>query len=228
MNDSCGHASRQRVLIAGAANGVGRACALAFARAGADLVLADHDSQRLSQLAADTRALARFCDVASESSVEIFASEMLGLVPSLNVLVNAAGSGYVRSLGMMRMSRALLPLLRRTEGRKVIANIAPRVTFANYRLFPYAASDGALCRLSEAVALQTQSSSIGVVTVMPGLERARIAQSGALPDERVARFVCFESGEPSALAAEICDLALAEVRQSLPANRNASPLRRAV
>ena len=43
----------------------------------------------------------------------IFAKDVLDHFPDVDVLINAAGDGYVRALGMMRVTLALLPAMRR-------------------------------------------------------------------------------------------------------------------
>jgi len=114
-----------RVLISGAAGGVGLACAYVFASRGAQLILCDSDGTGLTRASDASGGFSRFCDVISESSVAVFAAEIDAKFDSVDVLINAAGKGYVRTLGMMQMSRALLPVLRRGSGRRLIVNVAP-------------------------------------------------------------------------------------------------------
>jgi NAD(P)-dependent dehydrogenase (short-subunit alcohol dehydrogenase family) len=205
--------SPPRILVAGAADGVGRACAHIFAGLGADLVLCDHDGPELHRVARSTGSLARFCDIASETSVEIFAAEILNRFDRLHVLVNAAGCGYVRSLGMMRISRALMPALRNAGGTKLIANVAPKPSLAQISgLFPYAGSDGAFARLSEAIALQGRSSSIRTVTVVPGIGGSHAA-AWHRHDIEAADTVLVSEVDAHAVASRIADL----VCESIPA-----------
>src|SRR5690242_9192967 len=98
---------RLRVLVSGAASGVGLACAEAFAARGAELVLTDHDGTGLTRAAERLGAHSRFCDSISDASVAILAADIAEQVPSLDVLINAAGRAYVRTLAMTRMTRAL-------------------------------------------------------------------------------------------------------------------------
>lgn len=162
-----------RVLVSGAASGVGLACAEAFAARGAELVIADNDGTSLTQVAERLGAHSRFCDSVSESSVAIFAEELARALPSLDVLINAAGQGYVRSLAMVRMTRALLPLLRRASGRRFVFNVAPAGGFSGAdAVFPYASSRPAFEALSHALSDQTKGNQIEVVNIAPRMVQA--------------------------------------------------------
>lgn len=199
--------SRPKFVITGAAGGVGRACALALAGLEADLILCDHDGQELHRVARSTGAMARFCDIASETSVEIFAADLLERFDRLHVLINAAGSGYVRSLGMMRVSRALMPAIRRAAGAKLIANVAPKPCLAQVAgLFAHAGSDSAFARLSEAIALQTRGSSVRTATVVPGVGGARAAERWERQDLESAETVLVAEVDARAIAARVVDL----------------------
>ena len=149
--------SSLRVLIAGGGGGVGAACAEALAGQGAELVLCDIDGIALTAAAERMMAFARFCDAIEENSVAIFAAEIAERFSSIDVLINAAGRGYVRALAMMRITRAFMPLLRRAAGRRLLINIAPAGGFvASDGMFPYASSLGAFERLSDALAEQVK------------------------------------------------------------------------
>jgi short-subunit dehydrogenase len=170
------HERPPRVLIAGGAGGVGLACADSLAGQGAELLLCDIDGIALTGAAERLGAFARFCDAIEDNSVAILAAEIDEKFSSIDVLINAAGRGYVRALAMMRMTRALMPLLRRTSGRRLLINIAPAGGFvATDGMFPYASSLGAFERLSEALAEQVKGTSIEVVTITPRLMRGQLA-----------------------------------------------------
>lgn len=159
-----------RVVVTGAGEGVGHACAAAFARRGAELILTDSDGIALTRAGDLLGAHARFCDVASEASVAIFAADIANDFDSIDVLINAAGNGYVRSLGMMRMSNALLPLLRRGRGNRLIVNIAPSHGLGGrHEIFPHAGSQHGFQQLSDALELKTKGLGIAVVVVPPVL-----------------------------------------------------------
>jgi NADP-dependent 3-hydroxy acid dehydrogenase YdfG len=161
-----------RVLVSGAGSGVGLACARAFAERGAELILADVDAASLDQAARQLGAFARSCDVCCEASVGAFAADVLRTVSSVDVLINAAGRRYVRTLGMMRMTRAFLPAMigERTETDVVnIASVGGFVPGASQ--FPYAASQEAFDRLSEALAFEVRGTNVTVTSIVPRTER---------------------------------------------------------
>ena len=170
--------ARPRVLITGACRGVGRECAEALAARGAELILADHDSDGLRELAPQLEAVGRYCDVASEASVTVFAAEVLERYEALDMVINAAGGGYERTLGMYRVSRALIPALRRGGSHRILLNVPPGEEDSADAIFPYASSHQAFQRLCAALAAETRGSSIRVLIGHPGSDHI----SQVLPD----------------------------------------------
>jgi 3-oxoacyl-[acyl-carrier protein] reductase len=83
-------------VVTGAASGLGREAAHLFARAGADVVLADVDVAGLETSAAlvretGRRALIRPTDVADRAAVEALADEAAGSMSGLDIWINSAG-----------------------------------------------------------------------------------------------------------------------------------------
>jgi NAD(P)-dependent dehydrogenase (short-subunit alcohol dehydrogenase family) len=191
-----------RVLISGAASGVGLACAYVFANRGAELILCDSDGTGLTRASDATGGFSRFCDVISESSVAVLAAEIDAKFASIDVLINVAGSGYVRTLGMMQMSRALLPILRRGTGRRLIVNVAPAGGMSRSAMFPYASSREGFQGLSDALGDQTRGSTIDVVSISPDIRLAS-GESADSPFYRVERV------DEDATAARIFDMVAA-------------------
>lgn len=170
--------ARPRVLITGACRGVGRKCAEALAARGAELILADHDTDGLRTLSPQLDAVGRYCDVSSEASVTVFAAELLERYDALDMVINAAGGGYERTLGMYRVSRALLPALSKGSVHKIVLNIPPVDEDSADAIFPYASSQQAFQRLCAALAAETRGSAIRVLIGQPGGDHI----SQVLPD----------------------------------------------
>jgi NAD(P)-dependent dehydrogenase (short-subunit alcohol dehydrogenase family) len=155
-----------RVLVAGAAGAVGFACAEAFSNHGAEVILTDCDGDALTRAADRLEAFSSFCDAIGTASLDIFAQELSALYPGIDVLVNAAGRGYVRALAMTKMTRAMLPLLRRGKGARWIFNIeAETAATQPETLFPYASSPPAFRALSRSFEEELRGSSINVVAI---------------------------------------------------------------
>ena len=167
-----------RVLIVGAASGVGLACAEALAGSGAELLLADCDGTALTRAAERLGAFSRYCDAIGQTSVDVFAEDVAGLVTGIEVLINAAGRGYVRTLAMTRVTQAMLPLLRRARGCRLVVNVASAGGFASRDgMFPYASSREAFERLADMLKEQTRGTGIDVVNVTPKLLPGAVANA---------------------------------------------------
>ena len=96
-------------LVTGASQGIGRACALELARAGATMVVTDINEVKLAQVAAEIeaaggQAAAFRLDVSSQESIEAGAKAVLERFGKVEILVNNAG--ITRDGLMMAMKRA--------------------------------------------------------------------------------------------------------------------------
>lgn len=178
-----------RALITGASRGIGKATALAFAKAGIDLVLVSRTSQSLAEVSDEIAPLG--VDVQSFavdlSIVEQVKPQMEAIVSQfpIDILVNNAGMAYTGDLLTMPLSdwqqvlalnltsvlqciQAVLPIMR--EGQQgTIINVA---SIAGYQAFPgwgaYNVSKAALISLSKTLAAEERAHGIRVVTLCPG------------------------------------------------------------
>ncbi len=177
-------------LITGASQGIGRACALALAEAGADLVIGSRNLEKLRQVAAEVEALGRktlalSLDVSSSDSVQRAVTAALEALGRIDILVNNAA--ITKDSLVMRMKpqdwdevlrtnldgayhciRAVLPgMVRQRYGR--IINISSVVAQAgNSGQANYIASKAGLIGLTKAVAAEVASRNITVNAVAPG------------------------------------------------------------
>jgi NAD(P)-dependent dehydrogenase (short-subunit alcohol dehydrogenase family) len=188
-------------IITGAATGIGRATALAFARAGARLTLADVRADELARTVAAVRAAggdasAVTADLARPEDCAAVVESAVRAAGRLDVLFNNAGVGTmvvggtvetieldtwdlaldVNVRAMYLVSRAAIPALRRAGGGSII-NTASVSAFRGSTGRPshaYAASKGAVLALTRAMAASYGRDRIRVNAICPGTIRTRL------------------------------------------------------
>ena len=147
--------------MTGAAEGVGAQCARALACNAAQLALADIDKVPLARLANAIQAHAFACDVLSEHSVTQLIGQAFEAMAGADLLINAAGSGYVRALGMMKVSRAFAAAAGGNPA--TIVNLA--AASGSIEHFSYAGSKQAFRRLSEGLGNTLHGHGVTVITI---------------------------------------------------------------
>src|SRR6202158_1257665 len=98
----------RRILITGAASGIGRRTAELFAAEGAALTLLDCDRKRLAEVARETGGVGREADVTQEASVAHAVEEGAAAMGGIDGVVNAAGiviRGSVLDVGVADWQR---------------------------------------------------------------------------------------------------------------------------
>ncbi len=195
------HLADKVAVITGGASGIGRGTALALARRGADVVLADVHEARLAEARAAVaalgrRVLAERCDVTRDEDVERLARVALAEMDRVDVLMNNAGVVLCGTLeqipvadwqwqfdvnvfGVVRGLRAFLPhMLARGSGYVVnTASMAGLFALTGPGA-PYVASKFAVVGLSEALALYLRPRGIGVSVVCPGAVDTNLGETG--------------------------------------------------
>lgn len=83
-------------IVTGAGKGIGRACAIALAQAGADVALAARTQADLDAVAAEITALGRraiavACDVSDEAALDALVARTVAELGAIHILVNNAG-----------------------------------------------------------------------------------------------------------------------------------------
>ena len=177
-------------LITGAASGIGRATAQAFAQAGARVLLADIDEAGGAKAAAELTAAGHDAeylnvDLTRAASIEQLASQVLQRFGAPDVIVNGAGWGKnhpfwegtpdlwekmiaLNFVGPMQLVKALLPaMIERGSGRIVnVASDAGRVGSLGETV--YSGAKGGLIAFTKALAREMARYQINVNCVCPG------------------------------------------------------------
>ena len=94
MSQGAGALTGRRILITGAASGIGRATAILFAAEGARVALVDQDAKGLAEVAAATKGLPFELDVTRDAEVEASIAKAAAQLDGLDGIVNAAGIAY--------------------------------------------------------------------------------------------------------------------------------------
>ncbi len=190
------------VLVTGAGSGIGLETALAFAKAGARLVITDVNEAALAAARAAVTALgaeclARRCDVSDEQDMGALADHVKEQAGVPDILVNNAGIGYfglfldtptaawrrtfeVNVMGVVNGILAFLPAMRGAGGERWVVNVASAAGFAPApSMSAYAASKHAVIGLSEVLAMELEGSGVRVLMVCPGVISTPIVAGNA-------------------------------------------------
>lgn len=183
----------QLVLVTGAAAGIGRATAFAFAEAGARVVAVDRDGEGASRTAELARligapaAWAETVDVSDEQAMEKLAEKVAAEYGIVDVLVNNAGIGLSGSFldttaeewkrvldvnlwGVIHGCRLFgKQMADRGQGGHIV-NTASAAAYQPSRALPaYSTSKAAVLMLSECLRAELAEQSIGVSAICPGI-----------------------------------------------------------
>jgi 2-keto-3-deoxy-L-fuconate dehydrogenase len=190
-----GRLEGKTALVTAAAQGIGRAMAVAMAREGAAVLATDINATLLGELEAEERIATAALDVLDAAAIAALAAEQ----NALDVLANVAGYVHhgtivscdeddfdfslnlnVRS--MYRMIRAFLPAMQRTGGSIInVASVCSSLKGLPNR-FVYGTTKAAVIGLTKSVAADFVGQGIRCNAIAPGT-----VQSPSL-DQRIAAF----------------------------------------
>jgi short-subunit dehydrogenase len=181
---------RRRALITGASSGIGKATALAFAKAGINVALVSRSLDKLEAVAEAAKhtgmqAKAYALDLANVSQVEKKIQAIALDFGGIDILVNSAGIAYtgalsetpledwqqVINLNLTSVFQCIMGILpgMRDRGTGTIINIA---SIAAKQPFPswgaYSVSKAGLIALSQTLAQEERAHGIRVTAIIPG------------------------------------------------------------
>lgn len=191
------------VSVTGAGSGIGRETALAFARAGAELVVSDLDEATVKDTAARIAAHGGVAhsyvlDVSDAEAVERFADEVCAAHGVPDVVVNNAGIGVAGAFldtpaeqfdrvldvnlgGVVNGCRAFARRLvdRGTGGH--IVNVASMAAYAPLSsLNAYCTSKAAVYMFSDCLRAELAAAGVGLTTICPGVVNTNIVSATAI------------------------------------------------
>lgn len=214
-------------IITGAAQGIGKATALRFARQGAKVVLADinHETgQAVADEIISEGKDAHFvrCDVASQTDVDSVVEQAVDRFGTVDVLVNNAAMAIYKLLheydqaewdqviavnlrSLYLTSRRCIPIMTEHGGGSIvhIASAHARVTAPGNT--PYVATKGAVVSLTRAMALECAPHGIRVNCILPGAIATPMLMEnwGDVPEDQhplVPRIPLGRVGQPDEIA----------------------------
>jgi NADP-dependent 3-hydroxy acid dehydrogenase YdfG len=207
--------TRRTAVVTGASSGIGAATARRLAAEGYDVVAAARRTDRLHALAAECGARPVTLDVTDEASVAALADA----IDTCHVLVNNAGGAFglepvekadedawrrmweVNVLGMMRVTRALLPKLE-ASGDGVVVTVTSTAGHGVYEGGAgYAAAKHAETAISQTLRLELCGRPVRVVEVAPGMVATEEFSLNRLGGDQ-ARADAVYAGVPGPLSAD--------------------------
>jgi NAD(P)-dependent dehydrogenase (short-subunit alcohol dehydrogenase family) len=183
-------------VVVGGTSGLGRALAIGFARAGADVVPTGRRADRLESVCGEIEALGRqtlrhATDVGSRASIDAFRDAVLHRLGRVDILLNAAGKTLrkpTRELseeewndifdtnvtGTLRACQSFFaPLAASGHGR--IINIASLTSYrAFHEVAAYSASKAAVLSLTQTLGCEWSRHGILVNAIAPGVFRTEL------------------------------------------------------
>jgi len=179
------------VLITGAAVGIGRACALQFAKNGANIILVDYNSETLENIEKEVKeitdsCLSFVCDVADNDSVLNVVKKATDCFGKIDILVNNAGIWRkyipfnkmdigtwkefidVNIMGTVYFTKAVIDGMIENNYGKIINLASVAGVYGNANMAAYSATKGAVISFTKALAKEVADKGINVNSVSPG------------------------------------------------------------
>jgi NADP-dependent 3-hydroxy acid dehydrogenase YdfG len=193
-------------VITGASSGIGAATAIALGRHGYRIVVGARRAERLPRVAGEDGMALRL-DVTDEASVDEFVTEVKRRFGRIDVLVNNAGGALglnpiekavddewitmwkTNVLGLMFVTRACLPLLRKARHGHIV-NIGSIAGFETYRGGAgYTAAKHAVRAITRTLRLELNGEPIRVTEIAPGLVETEFSLVRFHGDRKAAKAV---------------------------------------
>jgi NADP-dependent 3-hydroxy acid dehydrogenase YdfG len=212
--------SRPVAVVTGASSGIGAATVLALGKLGYRIVAGARRLDRLRRVVGES-GVALPLDVTKLESIDAFVAETAKRFGHIDVLVNNAGLALgltpvgeakdedwiqmweVNVLGLMRMTRACVPLLRKARHGHIV-NLGSIAGFETYRGGAgYTASKHAVRAISRTLRIELNGEPIRVTEIQPGMVETEFSLVRFAGDRKAAKAVY--QGVKPLVAADIAD-----------------------
>ena len=200
----------KNLFITGATSGIGRATALRFARAGANVAAVGRDEAALNSLSQElldlsVRPIAIPADLANDESIDRAVAKANEGLGGIDVLVNAAGhisNGTVETTSIdawdamlninlrsvfLLMKKALPSLIERRGNVVNVSSVTGLRAFSG--VLAYCVSKAGLDQLTRCAALELAAQGVRVNAVNPGVVVTQIHKRGGMNSEQYANFL---------------------------------------
>jgi NAD(P)-dependent dehydrogenase (short-subunit alcohol dehydrogenase family) len=220
-------------LVTGAAQGIGLACAKAFAAEGARVMISDLNEERGRAAAAEFGGAFVRCDVSRKAEVTAAVAAAVGKFGRLDILVANAGIVHaaefleleeadfdrvlsVNLKGIFLAGQAAARQMVKQGGGGAIVNMSSvNAVMAIPNQVPYVVSKGGINQLTKVMALSLAPHGIRVNGIGPGTILTELAKSAVLGNKEAERKILSRTplgrmGEPSEIASVAVFLASGE------------------
>jgi NAD(P)-dependent dehydrogenase (short-subunit alcohol dehydrogenase family) len=189
----------KRAVVTGAGRGIGRAIALAFARAGADLAVTARTTSELEAICIDVETIGRkcvyiACDVVDPESVRAMAEAAFWGLGGLDILVNNAGNAEshkfldhpddlwhrmiaINLTSVYYVTKALAPRLVESNGGRIINIASTAARIGDKYVAAYTAAKHGVLGLTRSLAAELMQHNITVNAICPGFVDTPMTQA---------------------------------------------------
>ncbi len=201
--------ARRVVVITGAAQGLGRAYAIRFAREGHRVVALDIQAQALERVAAEVEAAGGEClplaaDIGDAASVNGVADTIDERYGRCDVLVNNAAIFstikmrpfeqipvdewmrvlHVNITGTFLMTRAMVPLMRRHRWGRIVNVSSAAYVMGRPNYLHYTTSKAAVVGMTRSMARELGPDGITVNALLPGATDTEVPRETVTPEQK--------------------------------------------